>query len=82
MFNRKIFKKKPKYSARKRICQNNLIDPDKKKHLKGGIIFGHCREHDTIIYIFFILKVFLINIYDYWLKITGIDNGLLFFKLT
>ena len=55
MFNRKIFKKKPKYSAPKRICENNLIDPDKKKHLKGGIIFGHCKEHDTII-IFFHFK--------------------------
>ena len=31
-------------------------DSNKKKLLKGKIIFGHCRGHDTIIIFFFILK--------------------------
>ena len=30
----------------------NFIELDKKKLLKGKIIFGHCRGHDTIIIFF------------------------------
>ena len=59
MFNRKIFKKKLKFSAPEHIRKNNLIYHDKKKHLKGDIIFGHCRGHNTIIIFYFHFKGFL-----------------------
>ena len=31
-----------------RIQENNLMEHNKKKFLKGEIIFTHCRGHDTI----------------------------------
>ena len=53
MFDRKIFKKKPTYFPPGNIGTNNLIDPDKRKHLKGEIYLVHCRGHNTIMLIFY-----------------------------
>ena len=39
MFDRKIFKKKPTYFPPGNIGTNNLIDPDKRKHLKEKYIW-------------------------------------------
>ena len=70
----KIFKKKRRRLATNRIQENNLIQPDKNKLLKGEIILTHCRGHDTIL-ICFCLKDFTTSIYVYFQEITVVDNN-------
>ena len=53
MFNQKILKKKSNYCPPRHLTTNNLIDLDKRKHLKGEIYLAHCKGHDTIILIFY-----------------------------
>ena len=53
MFNGNILKKKPTYLPPRSISTNNLIDPKKRRHLKGEIYLVHCRNHDTLYLIFY-----------------------------
>ena len=59
MFVENIFKKrhKKRHIVTNRIRENNLIEHNKIKLLKGEIILTHCRGHDTIM-IFFCFEGF------------------------
>ena len=57
MFVRKIFKERTKSDISNRITTFNLIGDKRDKYLKGEIIIGDCRGHDTIT-TFFHLKGF------------------------
>ena len=52
MFIGKIFRKRRKHLVTEHIRENDLMEHNKKKFLKGEIIFRHCRGHDTIITVF------------------------------
>ena len=53
----KISKKRRRHLVTNHFQENNLIEPDKNKLLKGEIILTHCRGHDTIL-IFFLFEGF------------------------
>ena len=59
MFVENIFKKryKKRHIVTNCIRENNLIEHNKIKLLKGEIILTHCRVHDTIM-IFFCFEGF------------------------
>ena len=57
MFIREIFKKRRRHITTNRIREIDLIGNNRNKLLKGEIIFGHCRGHDTLI-VFFHFKGF------------------------
>ena len=59
MFVENIFKNrhKKRHIVTNRIRENNLIEHNKIKLLKGKIILTHCRGHDTIM-IFFCFEGF------------------------
>ena len=44
-----IFKKRRRHLVTDHVKNNDLIEPDKNKLLKGEIILTHCRGHDTIL---------------------------------
>ena len=52
MFIENIFKKRQRHLVTNCIQENNLIEPHKKKLLKGEIILTHCRGHDTSLIFF------------------------------
>ena len=53
MFMRKVFAKRSKDRVPSgRIQTINLLDPDKKKLIRGEIFLRHCRGHDTLIICF------------------------------
>ena len=54
MFIRKIFKKGRKSNTSNRIRTIYLLGDKRDKYLKGEIIIGHCRGHDTITLFFHI----------------------------
>ena len=49
MIMREIFKRRRKPNTSNRIRTINLLGDKIDKFLKGEIIIGHCRGHDTII---------------------------------
>ena len=68
MLIRKFFKKKQTCVVNDLIQEVNLMDT-RKNNLKGEIVFGYCRGHDTILILFLFWKIlWIFN-----------DNGLLFF---
>ena len=79
MLIRKFFKKKQTCVVNELIQEVNLMDT-RKNNLKGEIVFGYCRGHNTILILFFILKDFMDNTYVYFQEIAIFnDNGLLLF---
>ena len=53
----KIFIKRRRRLVTNHIEENNLIEPDKNKLLKGEIILTHCRGHDTILIFFLVWRL-------------------------
>ena len=56
MLIRKVFKKKQTCVANDLIQEVNLMDT-RKNNLKGEIVFGYCRGHDTILILFLVWKI-------------------------
>ena len=48
MFIEKFFKRRRRDLFTDRIQENNSMKQNKKKNLKGKIIFTPCRGHDTV----------------------------------
>ena len=53
MLIRKFFKKKQTCVVNDFIQEVNLMDT-RKNNLKGEIVFGYCRGHDTILILFLV----------------------------
>ena len=53
IFRRKCCRKKSSYSVLLHVTLNNLIEADKRKHLRGEISLVHCRGHDCILLLFY-----------------------------
>ena len=53
IFRRKCCRKKSSDSVLLHVTLNNLIEADKRKHLRGEISLVHCRGHDCILLLFY-----------------------------
>ena len=69
IFRRKCCRKKFSYSVPLHVTLNNLIEADKRKHLRGEISLVHCRGHDCILLLFY-----FDGFYDYHRRLLSKKN--------